>query len=199
MRNFFLLRSLLVIGNSLSISIGFLTFFIVSASLIFSGIPREISIELATAASLGTGSFIAFIDSLIGISSSITKQQKARLNDELNLELHLGQISPKQALQKIIRRQYLTEISEIPLFDFSERGRVKRDTDNRYWAVQHVLPHTLSSLSNISIENLCRHLDEVENIVAQNIQQGKRRLLPASQARDIAEEFFKNQQLSLPE
>ncbi len=73
MRNFFLLRSLLVIGNSLSISIGFLNFFIVSVSLIFSGLPREISIELATAASLGTGSFIAFIDSLIGISSSSTK------------------------------------------------------------------------------------------------------------------------------
>jgi hypothetical protein len=73
MRIYFLLRSLLVIGNSLSISIGLLTFFIVSISLIFGGLSKEISIELATAASLGTGSFIAFIDSLIGISSSIIK------------------------------------------------------------------------------------------------------------------------------
>jgi hypothetical protein len=198
MRNFFLLRSLLVIGNSLSISIGFLTFFIVSVSLIFSGLPREISIELATAASLGTGSFIAFIDSLIGISSSITKQQKARLNDELNLELHLGQISPKQALQKIIRRQYLAEISEIPLFAFSERARVKQETNNRYWAIQNVLPHTLPSLKDTSIEDLCKHLDEVENIVAQNSQQNKRRLLPVSQAKDIADQFFTKQQRSLP-
>jgi hypothetical protein len=30
----------------------------------------------------------------------------------------------------------------------------------RYCAVQHVLPHTLSSISDTSIENLCKHLDE---------------------------------------
>jgi hypothetical protein len=187
-----------MIGNSLSISIGLLTFFVVSASLASSGIPIEISMQLGTAASLGSGSFIAFIDSWIGISSSIIRQQKERVNRELNQELDLGQISPKQALQKIIRRQYLAEISEIPLFDFSERARVKQDTNNRYWAIQHVLPHTLSSISNISIENLCKHLDEVENIVAQNSQQIRRRLPPVSQAKDIADQFFQNQQRSLP-
>lgn len=189
----------MVIRNSLSISMGFLSFFIVSISLILSGLPKEISIELGTAASLGTGSFIAFIDSWIGISSSIIKQQKARLNDELNLELDLGQISPKQALQKIIRRQYLASISEIPLFNFSERARVRLENDNRYWAVQNVLPYTLSSLPNTSIENLCKHLDEVENIVAQNSQENRRGLPPISQARVIADQFFKDKQNSLPQ
>jgi hypothetical protein len=198
MRIYLLLRSLLMIGNSLSISTGFLTFFIVSTSLISSGLPTEISLELGTAASLGTGSFIAFIDSLIGISSSIRRRQKELVSFELNQELLLGQISPKQALQKIIRRQYLAEISEISLFNFSERARVKQDADNRSWAVQYVLPHTLSSLSNTSLDNLCKHLDEVENIVAQDSQQN-RRLPPISKAKDVADRFFQNQQRSLPE
>jgi hypothetical protein len=84
------------------------------------------------------------------------------------------------------------------LFDFSERARVKQDADNRSWAVQYVLPHTLSSLSNTSLDNLCKHLDEVENIVAQNSQQN-RRLPPISKAKDVADQFFQNQQRSLPE
>jgi hypothetical protein len=183
--------------NSLLISTGLLTYVAISIFLVNTGLSVEAAMELGSASGGGTAALIAFIDSWLGISSSIIRQQRERQQNEIDRDLKSGRIGTIQALEKFIRQQLLAETSEIPWYNFAERARVKQSAENRYWAVKNILPYTLSSTSNISLDDLCMHLYEVENIVVQHAQDTKK-LPPLSATQSIVNKFFHNQQRALP-
>jgi hypothetical protein len=188
-----LLINLLNGKNSLLIGTGLLAYVTVSIFLIASGLPKEVAMELGCAAGGGSAALIAFVDSWLGISSSILRMQKDRQLREIQQDLQSGIIGPTQALETVIRQQLLTEIQSIPWYDFAERARVKESAANRYWAVKHVLPYTISSLSNRDLDDLCVHLYQIEVVVAQNRQRGGR--LPSIEVgKEIAEQAM-NQRL----
>jgi hypothetical protein len=192
-----LLVQILNSKNSLLISTGLLTYVAVSIFLISTGLSVEAAMELGCASGGGSAALIAFIDSWLGISNSIIRQQKDRQRHDIDRDLQSGQIGAIQALEIFIRQQLLAEISEIPWYNFTERARIKQSAENRYWAVKNILPYTLSSLPHLSLDNLCMHLYEVENIVAQH-KQNTKKLPPVSATTGIVDKFFNGQRRSLP-
>jgi hypothetical protein len=182
--------------NSLLISTGLLTYVVVSIFLINTGLPLEAAMELGCASGGGSAALIAFIDSWLGISSSILRQQKDRQRTNIDQDLQSGQIGSTQALETVIRQQLSTEMNEIPWYHITERARVKESAANRYWAVKYILPYTLPSEPKLPLDYFCQHLYAVENVVAQYRQQNRARLPPISMAKEIVDQV--HQQRLLP-
>jgi hypothetical protein len=182
--------------NSLLISTGFLTYVIFSIFFIKTGLPLEAANGLGCASGVGSAALIAFIDSWLGISSSILRIQKERQRNNIDRDLQSGKIGATQALETVIRQQLSAEINDIPWHHFAERARVKERAANRYWAIKYILPYTLPPESRLPLDDLCQHLYAVENIVAQYRQKNRSRLPPISTAKEIVDQV--HQQRLLP-
>jgi hypothetical protein len=164
-----LLAKLLKFSGLLSVGVGTSTYLFISVLLIYNGLPKETSLELAAAAAVGAASLMEFIDSLVGISGFLQRRQESVFLINLEKDIALGEKTFSEALQKIIERRFISELKIIPWYNFKSRKTAKTKIENRCWIIENILPYTLCSANkDMPIELLCNHLYEMDEFVTKH-------------------------------
>jgi hypothetical protein len=164
-----LLAKLLRLSGLSSVGVGTSTYLFVSVLLIYNGLPKGISLELAAAAAVGAASLMEFIDSLVGISGFLQRRQESVFLIDLEKDIHSGKTTFAEALKKVIERQFSSDVSNTPWYNLKSRKAIKTKFKNRSWIIDNVLPYTLCSAGkDMSIDFLCRHLYEMDKFVSKH-------------------------------
>lgn len=164
-----LLAKILRLSGLLSLGVGTSTYLFVSILLIYNGLPKEISLELAAAAAVGSASLMEFIDSLVGISYFLQRRQETVFLLNLEKDIRSGKMTFKEALEKVVERRFLSELGSTPWYQFKKRKATKNKLENRIWIINNILPYTLDTApKDTSIELLCQHLYEMDEFVTKH-------------------------------
>lgn len=164
-----LLAKILRLSGLLSLGVGTSTYLVVSILLIYNGLPKEISLELAAAAAVGSASLMEFIDSLVGISYFLQRRQESIFLLNLEKDIHSGKMNFREALEKVVENRFLSELSSIPWYQFKKRKAVKNKLENRLWIINNILPYTLDTAAkDTSIQFLCQHIHEMDEFVTKH-------------------------------
>lgn len=152
--------------NALIIGVGSLSFVFVSTIFILRGISPSIAFEIASVAAIGAGAFTMFIDDYLGVSVLLKAREENRLFQNTDDDLRKGRINYKQALRIVVRRNKLKELREISWFEFFERRRVERSTNDLNSFIESEMPLFLQHINiELSLDQLCIVLYRIEELV----------------------------------